>query len=242
MIEEQKKKKKIKYKVILAGIIMALLLMMPVCYIQSIEVKNNFFYTAEEIIQTSGIGKGHVLDLSYLTAKKHLKKLNYIADVKLNYEFPGKIIIDVTEKAPYAYVKFKGNFLCINEQGQVIEQSQEKYHEIPIISGIKFKEFKVGEALPILNEDHWFVAQEVMEKLMKYDYATKINEIDVHNIEEIHLYVDKLDVIMGDIGDFDKKIVLLIQTYEGNDINLSVGELDISGLSKTGYATLKQNT
>ena len=77
----------------------------------------------------------------------------------------------------------------------------------------------MGETLPILNEDHWFVAQEVMEKLMKYDYATKINEIDVHNMEEIHLYVDKLDVIMGDIGDFDKKIMVLIQTYEGNDIN-----------------------
>lgn len=228
---------------ILAGIIMALLFMMPVCYVQSIEVKNNFFYTSEEIIETAGIGKRHLLDLNYFTAKNRLRQLNYISDVKLNYEFPGKIIIDVTEKAPYAYVKFKGNFLCINEQGQVIEQSQGKYHELPIISGIKFKEFKVGDTLPILNEDHWFVAQEVMEKLMKYDYANKINEIDVHNIEEIHLYVDKLDVIMGDIGDFDKKIVFFIQTYEGNDINLSVGELDISGLSKTGYATLeKQST
>lgn len=242
MIDKQKKNKKRKYKIILAGIIIALLFMMPVCYVQSIEVKNNFFYTSEEIVETAGIKKGHVLDMNYFTAQNRLRALNYVADVKLNYEFPGKVIIDVSEKAPYAYVKFKGNFLCINEQGQVIEQSQGKYHEIPVISGIKFNEFKLGETLPILNEDHWFVAQEVMEKLLKYDYATKINEIDVHNIEEIHLYVDKLDVIMGDIGDFDKKIVFLIQTYEGNDINLSVGELDISGLNKTGYATLKKNT
>lgn len=242
MIEEQKIKTKRKYKIIGAGIVIALLFMMPVCYVQSIEVRNNFFYTSEEIIETAGMEKKHILDLNYFTAKNRLLQLSYISDVKMSYQFPGKVIIEIMEKVPYAYVKFKGNFLCINEQGQVIEQSQAKYHDIPIISGIKFKAYKVGEALPILNEDHWFVAQEVMEKLMKYDYGNKINEIDVHNIDEIHLYVDKLDVIMGGIGDFDKKMVFLIQTYEGNEINLSVGELDISGLNKTGYATLRQNT
>lgn len=227
---------------ILSGIIVTLVFMMPVCYVQSIEVKHNYFYSTEEIVEVSGMSSKHLLDFNAFSAKNRLLQLTYIEDIKMSYAFPGKITIEVKEKAPYAYAKFKGNYLCINEQGQVIEQSQDKYHDIPVISGLKFSEFKLGETLPILNEEHWFVAQEVMEKLAKYDYVNKINEIDVHNIEEIHLYVDKLDVIMGDIGDFDKKIVLLIQAYEGNDINLSVGELDISGLSKTSYATLKQNT
>ena len=79
-----------------------------------------------------------------------------------------------------------------------------------------------------------------MTQLTKYDYVEKITEIDVHNIEEIHLYVDKLDVIMGDIGDFDKKIEVLIQTYEVE--GYSMGELDISKWIKTKQATLTRIT
>ena len=79
-----------------------------------------------------------------------------------------------------------------------------------------------------------------MTELIKYDYVDKVKEIDVHNIEEIHLYVDKLDVIMGDIGDFDKKLEVLIQTYEVK--GYSMGELDISRWAKTKQATLKRIT
>ena len=225
---------------IIVGIVSILLFMMPICYVQSVEVSNNKYYTDEEIIEASGIENKHLLDLAYFSAKNRLLDLAYIGKVNIHYKFPGKIVIDVVEKAPFAYVKFKGDFLCLNEQGQVIEQSQEKYHEIPVIDGLKFESFTVSETLPILNQDDWFVAQEVMTELIKYNYVDKVIEMDVHNIEEIHLYVDKLDVIMGDIGDFDKKIEVLIQVYEVE--GYSMGELDISGWTKTGDATLRRIT
>ena len=236
----QKKNKKKVYIGIIIATVVVLMFMMPICYVQSIEVNHNRYYSEEEIIEVSGIEKKHLLDLAYLSAKERLLDLPYIAKVNINYRFPGKIMIDLVEKAPYVYVKFKGNYLCLNEQGQVIEQSQEKYHEIPVIEGLKFERFTLEETLPILNQEHWFVAQDIMTELIKYDYADKIKEIDVHNIEEIHLYVDKLDVIMGDIGDFDKKIEVLIQVYDVN--KYSMGELDISKFAETGDATLRRIT
>ncbi len=240
MENEQKKNKKRIYIGIIVGIVSILMFMMPICYVQSVEVSNNRYYTEEEIIEASGLGNKHLLDLAYFSAKERLLELPYIGKVNIKHKFPGKIFIDIVEKAPYVYVKFKGDFLCLNEQGQVIEQSQEKYHEIPVIDGLKFESFTVTETLPILNQDNWFTAQEVMTKLIKYDYVDKIIEIDVHNIEEIHLYVDKLDVIMGDIGDFDKKIEVLIQVYDVN--KYSMGELDISKFAETGDATLRRIT
>ncbi|MBP3887973.1 MAG: FtsQ-type POTRA domain-containing protein [Cellulosilyticum sp.] len=236
MESEQKKNKKKIYIGIIIGIVIILVFMMPIFYVQDIEVVNNKYYTEEEIVETSGLANKHMLDLSYFSAKDKLLDLTYVGKVNINYRFPGKVIIDIVEKAPYVYVKFKGNYLCLNEQGQVIEQSQEKYHELPVIDGMKFESFTVSETLPILNQDNWFVAQEIMTKLTKYDYVEKITEIDVHNIEEIHLYVDKLDVIMGDIGDFDKKIEVLIQIYE--EQGFSMGELTIDPSSKECLATL----
>lgn len=231
------KNKTKRYIGIIIGILLLLFFMMPICYIQSIEVTNNKYYSAEEIIETSGIEKKHLLDLAYFAATDKLMTLPYLEKVTIKYQFPGKVIIDLVEKAPFAYVQFKGTYLCLNEQGQVIEQSQEKYHEVPIIDGLKFNSFKNTETLPILNQDNWLTAVEVVNRLEKYDYVDKINEIDVHNIEEIHLYVDKLDVIMGDIGDFDKKIEVLIQIYDVNGITMGELSIHLNGKGEIG-ATL----
>lgn len=236
-----KKNKMSLYIGIGIGVVIILLFTMPIFRVQTIEVTNNRYYSKSEIIETSGIQKGqHIFDLSASTAKQQLSKLPYIAQVHISRKFPNKVKINVVEKAPYVYTKFKGNYLCLNEQGQVIEQSQEKYHPVPTVSGLYFERFKVGETLPILNQDNWFILQEIMEILTKYDYITKVKEVDVTNIEEIHLYIDKLDVIMGDIGEFNKKIEVLIQTYEVK--GYSVGKLDISTWPKTGSATLRPIT
>jgi len=219
------KKKTKKYIGIILGIFVLLFFMMPIFYIQEIEVRNNRYYSVEEIIDASGIEKGHLLDLAYFDVTDKLMALPYIAKVNIKYRFPGKVSIDLVEKAPFAYTQFKGTYLCLNEQGQVIEQSQEKRHELPVIDGLKFNFFKNEETLPLLNQDNWLIAVEVLRSLEKYDYVDKVNKIDIHNIEEIHLYVDKLDVIMGDIGDFDKKIEVLIQVYDVN--GFTMGELSI---------------
>lgn len=225
-----------KYIGIIIGIAVLLFFMMPICYIRSVDVVNNKYYTKEEIIEAAGIENKHLMDLSYFAITEKLMSLPYIGNVNINYEFPGRVIIELMEKAPFAYVEFKGTYLCLNEQGQVIEQSQERYHPIPIIDGLKFDSFKNAEVLPILNQDNWFTAVEIMTELQKYNYVEKVNEIDVHNVEEIHLYVDKLDVIMGDIGDFDKKIEVLIQVYEVK--GFSMGELVINPSGKSELAKL----
>ena len=223
------KKDKRIYIGIIIGIIAVLFFMMPICYVQSVEVENNHFYKQEEIVQVAGITKKHFLDLNIFTAKKNIESMPYIAKCKIDYRFPGKIVIAVTEKAPFAYVQFKGNYLCINEQGQVIEQTQQKYHELPTVEGLNFESFKDTEALPITNQDTWFIAQDIIKGLEKYDYVSKVSKIDVHNIEEIHLYVDKLDVIMGDIGDFDKKIETLIVVHD--EEGYTMGQLYLSGVN-----------
>ena len=219
------KKRTKKYIGIIIGILVLLFFMMPIFYIQEIEVRSNKYYSAEDIIEASGMGEKHLLDLAYFDATDRLMTLPYIEKVDIKYKFPGKVIINLVEKAPFAYTLFKGTYLCLNEQGQVIEQSQKKHHELPIIDGLKFNYFKNAETLPLLNQDNWLTAVEVIKSMEKYDYVDKISKIDIHNIEEIHLYVDKLDVIMGDIGDFDKKIEVLIQIYEVN--GFTMGELSI---------------
>lgn len=214
--------------------VVVMLLLMPMWYIHQIEVKQNSYYTTEEIIEASGVDKLHFSDLSFKKAKERIMTLPFVTNADISYSFPGKIIIKVTENTPYAYVEFMGSYLCLNEKGQVIRQSNTKEEELPLIVGMKFKWFKLGEALPIENEEAWDYAFEMIEICKKYNYLNHIDRIDVYNLQEIHLYVGSLDVIIGDIGDFDKKLVGLIEMHEQFDI----GRLDMTSFGKTGQAYL----
>lgn len=191
-----------------------------------------------KILYKQQVFKKAFFDLSFNEAKKQLLELPYIKEVKLNYIFPGKLEIDVVEKSPFAYVEFSGNYICLNENAQVIEQSPKMYHELPIIQGLKFESFKIGEVLPIQNNEEWLCATEVIRYLEKHQYIKEVSKIDVYNLEEIHLYVDKLNVIMGDISDFDKKIEVLIKVHA----EYNMGILDLSTFAKRGEAFLNPIT
>lgn len=237
MKKEQKINKKL-YIGIIIGMILILFFMMPVFYINHVQVKNNHFYTTEEIIETADVEKKHFFDLSFSQVKEQLLALPYIKEVKIRYIFPGKLEIDIVEKSPFTYVEFSGNYICLNENAQVIEQSPKKYHNIPVIQGLKFDSFKTGEVLPIQNDEQWFCATEIIRYLQKHEYVEEVSKIDVYNLQQIHLYVDKLDVIMGDIGDFDKKIEALIKIHA----EYNMGILDLSTFAKRGEAFLKPIT
>ncbi len=220
------------------GLILIALLSFPIFDIKKITVNNNGYYSKEEIIETSGLEERNLFDLSFSQAKKALYKLPYIQKVEIDYYFPGNITINLVENAPFIYVPFSGSYLCLNEQGQVIRQTGKLNAQVPIVKGLNFSEFKIGEILGIQNDDAFLAIKDIVGILKEYKYEDKIKEIDVYNLEEIHLYVDNLDVIMGEIGDFDKKLQWLIATHETYDM----GILDLSQVVKSGQASLRPIT
>ncbi|WP_054740581.1 cell division protein FtsQ/DivIB [Cellulosilyticum ruminicola] len=233
-----KKPKKKIYIGMIIGLILIALLSMPIWNIKDIKVENNGYYSKEEIIEASGIKTHSIWDLSFSHARKEIMKLSYIKNVDIKYNFPGNVIIKVVENAPFMYVPFSGSYLCLNEQGQVVSQTNNLSNPIPLVSGLNFSEFKIGEILAIQNDDAFLASKELINTLHEYTYEDKVKEIDVYNLEEIHLYVDNLDVIMGGIGDFDKKLQWLIATHK----NYDMGILDLSQVVKSGQASLRPIT
>ncbi len=219
--------------VLLACIVLTL----PIWNVTNIEVEDNKYYTDEEIIRISGLKDKHILNISFKEVKYDLLKLPYTKEVTVKYIFPSRIMIKMLERESLGYVPFMGTYLCLDEQGQVIEQTSKKDVSLPIIKGLSFSEFKIGETLPVENEDHLLCGLQIIQGLKKYEYEKKVKAIDIYDLEQIHLYVDNLDVIIGNIGDFDKKLQWLIQTREVYDM----GVLDLSNI-KSGQAILSPIT
>ncbi|MDF2612572.1 MAG: FtsQ-type protein [Clostridia bacterium] len=216
---------------------MIVILALPIWNVTDVEVRDNDWYSDEEIVQVSMIKNNNILSLSLKEAKSNLLKLPYIKNAVIKYYFPGKVIIKLSERKPLGYVPFMGTYLCIDDEGRVIEQTTDMHTRLPVIQGLDFDEFKVQETLPVENEDNLLCSIELIEALRKHKYHEKVKGLDVYDLEQIHLYVDNLDVIIGNIGDFDKKLQWLIETHEAYDM----GVLDLSNI-KNGQATLSPIT
>lgn len=216
------------------GLIVIVIFFLPLWSISSIEVSGASVYSKEEIIEASQIKvKRHILTVRTKKGIESLKQLPFIDDAEITYQFPNHIEIKVMENKPIGYVKFLGSYLCIGEKGQVLEQVTQPSLKLPTIEGIKFDKFKVGEKLPLEDEDHLLTVVEMISILTKYEYDGKIDNIDVSNLEQIHLYVDKLDVIIGNIRDFDKKVRWLVEIHQ----EYPMGILDLSYI-ENGQAIL----
>ena len=206
------------------SVLLITLSVLPIWRVTTVEVSNNQHYSKEEIEKVLLIDNEPFWGLSKKKLQKRLKSLPYVEDSQIAYGFPGKIKVRLVEKVPYGYVPFMGTYLCIDEKGQVIEQTNGRSEGIPIIKGLSFNAFRTGELLPLESEDALLVAMEIIDTLKKYNFDKNITTVDVYDLEQIHLYVDNLDAIIGNIQHFEEKLQQLIKIQESYDM----GQLDLS--------------
>ncbi len=210
------------------------LLFLPIWYITDINVVGNHYYNVSEILKVAELEKGmHPLSINKKAATKAIATLPFIEKAQVSYKFPNKITIEVEEQRPIGYVTFHDSYLCLNGDGKVLEQSKEKRLKLPVLEGLSFEYFTIGDILGQNNEEKIQIMNEMIRVLDKYNFTEKIDSIDLSNLEQIHLYVNKLDVIIGNIRDFDKKIKWLVKVNEA----YTMGILDLS-LVEHGQAVL----
>lgn len=217
--------KKWLYSIGIIALLIITIVFLPIWNIQNIEVTGIHYYSKDDILQAGGLQlQMHPLSMNKKEALKKISALSFINTVSIDYHFPNTLTIEVVENELLGYVAFHDSFLCIDKEGRVLEQSKDKRYELPTIEGIEFESFLVGEKLGADNDEKIKVLTEMISVLSKYDFIEKVDSIDISNLEEIHLYVDKLNVIIGNIRDFDKKIKWLIKV----NVNYSMGILDLS--------------
>lgn len=225
-----------KFLPVFLGILLfcVIILLLPIWNVSHIIVKSNSYYDQDSILKAGELREGmHVLEIDTNKALAKIETLPYVEKAMIDYTFPNTLTIEVIESTPIGYVPFLGTYLCLNEQGQALEQVTQPHLELPIIQGLAFEKFEIGKKILFQNEDKFLILVDMINTLKTYKYIQEVDSIDISNIEQMHLYVNKLDVIIGNIRDFDKKIEWLMQVYK----EYPMGVLDLS-LIEFGQAIL----
>ncbi len=207
------------------------------------EGTHHAYYTAQDIINVSGIEEGdNLLTISKETvAARIMAALPYVSEVYIQRVIPNTVNITVSEfDVAYAIADTNGQWWLINRDGKVLEKTAEDEAKTHIIiKGLNIvPPEKPGVAIePEEAED---MAEQnakktsmvsILQELETYEYCKQIVTLDLTSSYDIQLwYGTQYQIRIGNTEDLSHKLAYLdgvlgkLQSYQTGVIDLTFAE------------------
>lgn len=221
-----RKKKKIKriiklitlLMIIIGGIVFALV--SPIFNIKEIYVVKNEQISSDTIVSLSQLKIGqNIFKYSSKKVEKEIKANPYIESVNIKRKLPDKIEITVKERQKNYNVEFLNGYAYINNQGYILEISEQKL-ELPIVQGISTEEEKIVEGNRLNEQDlsRLEVIIQIMNICETYDLDKKVSKIDISDKNNyiIHMEEEKKTIYIGDENNLSNKMLYIPTILEEN--------------------------
>lgn len=226
--KQLKKKKRIKKFIKLVIIILLIIiggvfaLVSPIFNIAQINVVNNNQISKDTIISLSNISVNeNIFSFNIFKSEYKIKQNAYIEEAKIKRKFPNKVEIDVKEREKSFNVEFLNEFAYINNQGYILEISEIKDVDLPLIQGIETdsNEVKEGNRLNEKDLEKLEVVLQIINISENYNLQDKITSIDISNSNNYSLYLeeDRKTIYLGDGNNLNTKILWIPAILQDNE-------------------------
>ena len=203
----------------------------PIFNVTEIIVSGNNVISTETITSLSQIEIGaNIYKTSKEIIKKRIKENAYIESVEVKRKLPNKIELVVKERNTSYMLEYAGSFIYINNQGYILEVSNEKL-DVPIIEGYTTNTEELQVANRLNKED--LTRLEMILKIVEFKESNEILEkINRINIEDKQNYTLKMEeekktVYLGNASNLSSRMLYLKAVLE--DTKGLTGEIFISG-------------
>ena len=193
MIGRSSEKRSRKWLVVLAVIIV---LAAGICSvnIRQVTVTGNSRYTEKEIVDMI-FQKNMDWNSTYCYLQDHVKdhqQIPFVEDYKLVFQNPFHVQVIIHEKTVVGYVSYMSSF------------TNQKLDGIPCITGLKFGHIVLHHPLPVEEKSVFESILNVTQVLETYNL--KVDKIQYNSKGEATLYMNDLEVALGDSKDISGKI------------------------------------
>lgn len=187
-IKKPRKKKKRKKKnwllrisiAIIIGISLYFFLSSSIFDVGKIVVKNNNYYTSEQIIQMSGAKVGvNLFRADTRGMKDNLLKDTYMKNVSVKRTIPGTINIIVEERKEATVIPYGEKYIILDENGLVLRHSDIE-PKLTLLLGMTIKEMTPGHALVVEENSVLTDTLYMLQSMKKNNMYFK--KIDITNI------------------------------------------------------------
>ncbi|MCI7768201.1 MAG: FtsQ-type POTRA domain-containing protein [Oscillospiraceae bacterium] len=177
--------------------------------VEHISVEGASNYTADEIIEASGIKAGDnlVRTSTEKCGEQIESRLVYIENAKVTRSFPNTMVINVEASVPAANFITDSYTLLVSSKGKVLDKIQEQKAGLLNFVGTDPSPELIPGAMFQSEDEHKDAA---VKKLMEYfseNDSEHITLVDVTDRSELsYTYDNRITVRLGSINDIDYKI------------------------------------
>ncbi len=231
-----------KIYIILALIVSVLFIlsMSPFFGITSVDVVGNKNISTNEILEKTNlvILNRNIFTYSANKYEKELKANAYFENANIRKILPNKIIVEVKERTLDFYVLHsKNTYLYMSEDGKILDAKQNYTISLPIIKGLNFDTFTIGQTLSVNDQEALNNAIILINTIKRYGSFEDQIVIDVSDSKNISILVNNVNIIFGDISDCDLKVRRSIAAIPAIEPELK-GYLYVNDVNRNTYFKL----
>ncbi len=226
--------KLLSFLVILAAIVVGCVVFFRV---NEVTVEGNSRYTAQEIIDASGVELGENLLLinKPQTAGAIQKQLPYVQNVFVIRRLPDGLTLRITESAAAAAIQVEEAWWLMDARGKLLEAGNESLKgNLPVVSGIHLTEPGLGDWMTVEAEEKFKLEslESLLTALASRGMAGNVTGfIDLNATNTIYFgFGDSLTVAAPMTGDFKRRAFQLqrvLETFQQRGESVS-GTLDLT--------------
>ena len=177
-----------------------------------------------------------------------LNKFAYIRSVKVKFFLPNIVNIDIEERKPLCVVDYFGTKLVLDKEVYVLETLKAGTKvSLPLIKGIKFDNFKMGQALKIYNYESYNYAIKVINAIIDLDKSNStvsdksnsvilkkglmklVNQVNVQDSSNVWILVDaRLKVKLGNLKELNDRLTFFREIITKKLKKQDKGSLDMT--------------
>lgn len=181
--------------------------------VKDFEVSGNSRLSSTKIISLSNIQVDtNIFSINKKQAKQAILENAYVEEVSINRKLPSTVSIEIKERIPTYILQFTDSYVYINNQGYMLEISNDKI-EVPIIVGFitDLSNIKAGNRLDVKDLEKMNTILKIYETAKNVELAEYITKIDVSDTKEYKVYMESLNkiVYLGDASDLNSKMLEL---------------------------------
>ncbi len=177
--------------------------------VRQVTVVGNSRYTEEEIVNMLFQKKLDWNSVCFFLKEKTQEHIQipFVEDYQVDFVGPTHVEVIVHEKSVVGYVSYMGSYMYFDKDGIVVESTDTALPGIPEVSGLKFGQIVLHQALPV--EDG-----RIFEEILNLTQLLSLRKLSVDGIRynskgEASLHINRVEVVLGDGSQMDGKISLL---------------------------------
>ncbi|MCD7842700.1 MAG: cell division protein FtsQ/DivIB, partial [Lachnospiraceae bacterium] len=205
----QKRKRRLTNFIILLAAVLVILTVLFVFRVRKVTVSGNSRYSAEEIEEglITDFLSGSTLYLWWTCRDGDIPDtMPYLASMKVQMTSPFAVRVTVSEKELVGYFD-TGSYAYFDEDGIILEITDELYDDIPIITGASLGEVTLYQKAPTESSSQLRTILSLLD-LLDYQELTA-SEIRFAEDSEITVYIGYIEAVLGQDEYLEEKIANL---------------------------------